>query len=581
MIQWNKIHIGILLLIVTAISLIPFFSVGFTTADDLEYYLTMLRGDLFEDAQSYAQNTGRFYFLITKPIYSLVYWLDNFYITKILQHGSLLFSYVAFSFLIYKILKSKSIAICIYILLVVATPITGNWHMPFIAYPGYFTTSFGLMCCALIMYVKYLERNRYLYTIGSAILFSFVVLFYETYLLFLFYFCIFILVRWIYITGIKQVFCKKEFYKEIVPYAIVGIIYVLIYFSYSASSASSYSGATISDTFSLKNFFIVLKRCTHGAFPLQSFMYNDFSFQNVPLLVYLKAIFVGIISINLLRKFQGNISWNVLFVLLPVSLFFAYTSHFLVGLAEKYNLEWYSWMEGYVTTYYAYFGVIFSTIIIGYIFLKLVKNIKILYYGIETLIIILILTITIITGFSNRRMASKWEQTQAIFPMMDKMVEMGIYDSVKEQDIVYAEDFYNIGAFGNCLWHPHIYWSDYIFQKYDIKLRDCKNIEELSNQVNDSTTIFYLHHLERENELFVCLAKIRKHENYFSTEEFQSDSIVIIGNNTKTAKLEYNFSQEGVTEIKRILLDVKDSQLSKIIITDKNTYPNSISFSSN
>ena len=78
MIQWNKIHIGILLLIVTAISLIPFFSVGFTTADDLEYYLTMLRGDLFEDAQSYAQNTGRFYFLITKPIYSLVYWLDNF-----------------------------------------------------------------------------------------------------------------------------------------------------------------------------------------------------------------------------------------------------------------------------------------------------------------------------------------------------------------------------------------------------------------------------------------------------------------------------------------------------------------------
>lgn len=514
--QWNKLPIGILLLIVTAITFIPFFKVGFTTADDLEYYLTWLRGDLFGDAQSYAQNTGRFYFLITKPIYSLVYWLDNFYITKILQHGSLLFSYAAFSFLILKILKSRSIAMCCYILLVVATPITGNWHMPFIAYPGYFTTSFGLMCCALIMYVNYLESNRYSYAIGSAILFAFVVLFYETYLLFLFYFCIFILVRWIYRIGIKQVFCKKEFYKEIIPYAIVGILYVVIYFLYSSLSTSSYSGATISSTFSLKNFFIVLKRCTHGAFPLQSFMFDGFSFKDVPLFVYINTLLVGCIAIILLRKFQGNISWKVLLLLLPVSIFFAYTSHFLVGLAEKYNSEWYSWMLGYVTTYYAYFGVIISICTIGYILLILVKNNKVLLYVIGCAEIIFVLIITLITGYSNNRMSLKWEQTQVMFPMMDEIAKSDVFESVKENDIVYAAEFYHFGEFGNCLWHPHIYWSDYMYLKSGKKFHDCKTIDELKSRITQDTTanVFMLQSslTNMSNEYTITISKIDCHD---------------------------------------------------------------------
>ncbi len=581
MIQWNKLHIGILLLIITAISLIPFFKVGFTTADDLEYYLTWLSGNLSDDAHNYAQNTGRFYFLITKPIYSLVYWLDNFYVTKILQHATLVFSYGAFSFLIYKIFKSEGIAIFTYVLLVIASPITGNWHMPFIAYPGYFTTSFGLLCCTLILYIRYLESSKYVYVISSSLLAFFVVLFYETYLLFLFYFCIFIFAKWLYTLGIQKAFAQKNFYKEIVPYALVGILYVVIYFVYSSTVESSYSGATISSNFSIKNFFIVLRRCTAGAFPLQSFMYNGFSFKEVPLLVYLNAIIIGGIAAIIIRKFQGNISWECLFLSLFVSVFFAYTSHLLVGLAEKYNSDWYSWMQGYVTTYYAYFGVIFSICIIGYMLLKLVKTNKILLYIVGWTEIIFILIITIITGFSNNRMSLKWEQTNTIFPMIDKMCDEGIFDNINEQDIVYAEDLYHFGDFGNCLWHPHIYWSDYVYQKKGIKIRDCKKFEELYSQVNDSTTIFYLRHLERKNELFVCLAKIEDYENYFSTKEFQSDSIVIIGNNTKATKLQYNFTIEGVTETKSILLDANDSHLQKMVITNKNTYPNSISFSPN
>ncbi len=598
MIRNGKILIGILLSIATAITFIPFFKVGFTTADDLEYYLTWLRGDLLGDAHNYAQNTGRFYFLITKPIYSLVYWLDNFYLTKFLQHSTLLFSYIAFSYLIYKILKSKSIAIATYLVLIISTPITGNWHMPFIAYPGYFTTSFGLMCCAIILHIKYLETTNYRYILYSALLYLFVVLFYETYLLFLCYFCIFIIAKWIYENGAKKTFFSKGFYKEIMPFAAVGILYVVTYFTYSHFSTSSYSGATIASNFSLKNFFIILKRCTNEALPLHSYLYDaicvfvqsgtlpaspthsflfeEFTWEDVPIRVYINALLVGGVTLFLVRGFRGNLSWKRLVLLLCLSLFFAYTSHFLIGLTEKYNTEWYSWMQGYVTTYYSFFGIVFSTIVIAYSLLKLVKSNNILFSIVGLAEIICVLIITITTGYSNNRYSKKWEQTQAVFPMMDKMITQGMFDSVTQHDVVYAEDMYQFGPFGNCLWHPHIYWSDYIYQKSGKVIRDCKNIDELRNQMNKAENIYYLSHIESVNDYAITFSKINKDE--FNTHgqsfnDIKSDSAIVFWKTSKDTFLTYNNHSDSV-------LLKKDSPQQKIIIVDKNVSLNSFSFSS-
>ena len=141
---------------------------------------------------------------------------------------------------------------------------------------------------------------------------------------------------------------------------------------------------------------------------------------------------------------------------------------------------------------------------------------------------------------------------------------------------------YQFGPFGNCLWHPHIYWSDYIYQKAGKKIQDCKNVDELRVQADNAEDIFYLSHIESDNDLVFSLSKINKeklNEQKFSFNDIKSDSVVIFGNSSKDMFLTYNY-QVGETLNTDSVLFSKDSSLQKIIITDKNVSLNSFSFSS-
>ena len=73
------------------LTLIPFFKIGLTNCDDLEYYLDAFVKN--SKRVGYAQHAGRFYFLITKPLYHVAYFIDNFYLTKVIQYGFVLNSH--------------------------------------------------------------------------------------------------------------------------------------------------------------------------------------------------------------------------------------------------------------------------------------------------------------------------------------------------------------------------------------------------------------------------------------------------------------------------------------------------------
>ena len=90
--QFNK-FIWFLFAITIVITLAPFFKVGITSADDLGNYQSYLSNSVFLNSWIFAKEFGRFYCIITMPIHSLSYVGDNFIITKIIQHLSLLFSY--------------------------------------------------------------------------------------------------------------------------------------------------------------------------------------------------------------------------------------------------------------------------------------------------------------------------------------------------------------------------------------------------------------------------------------------------------------------------------------------------------
>jgi hypothetical protein len=52
------------------------------------------------------------------------------------------------------------------------------------------------------------------------------------------------------------------------------------------------------------------------------------------------------------------------------ALLFAFGSHLVIGLSEKYNAEWNDWIIGYVTSYFSYFGVMTAIVLSAYAFVK-------------------------------------------------------------------------------------------------------------------------------------------------------------------------------------------------------------------
>ncbi|MFY9591614.1 MAG: hypothetical protein WAP54_06490, partial [Bacteroidales bacterium] len=272
--QFNK-FIWFLFVITIVITLAPFFKVGITSADDLGNYQSYLSNSVFLNSWIFAKEFGRFYCIITMPIHSLSYVGDNFIITKIIQHLSLLFSYSMVAVLIKKNFNSREIALLFFLVLLMATPISANYHIPFIAYPFYFTFSFALLISAVLLFIKYTETNKYKFLIFSAIIFFISLLFYETYLLFLLFFCIWLFVRNIKLSGgFKNFFKSKTTYKEIVPFASAGLLYVILYFGFRMllkNEGEIYSGSSFAQNFSWKNFLTVLYELTQTVFPLHIF----------------------------------------------------------------------------------------------------------------------------------------------------------------------------------------------------------------------------------------------------------------------------------------------------------------------
>ena len=516
--NFEHIAIGFLFLLTIVLSLTPFFSVGLTCSDDLEYYFTLQKGGLLSDAQNYAEKAGRFYFLITKPIYSLVYLFDNFYFTKIVQHLSLLFSYGMFSYLIKKITKSSYFGLIIFLLLVSATPCTPNWHMPFIAYPFFFTFSFGLMCGAIVLYIRYIEEKTNKYLVWSAILWFVVSLFYETYILFLLFFCIFIFVKQIYKYGIKNIIIEKQFLKEILPFAAVGILYVTIYCLYRLSVENVYNGSAIATDFKLKNFFIILTRCTKGALPMQAFLYGDktisYALTNASLIVYINALIQCFLLWWIFFKEKFEITRRTAIIIILVSVFVAYTAHSLIGIAEKYNSDWYSYMRGYVTTYYSYFGIMLAIGSILYLLNLLFARWNIILYVVRFLSIGGLFLISVVIGYNNTNVSHNWERSQKRFDMVEYMINKGAFDDIPNNAILYDVELYNSGEGGTGLWWSHK-WTEFINIKSERKFKeDCKTNEEFYNRFLEDTLadVYVLHkkHTVRENEFLIALSRVNR-----------------------------------------------------------------------
>lgn len=469
----SKILTYILLTICIIAALYPFFSVGFTTGDDLEYYVTSLRSAAywFEDAQIYAQSAGRFHYLLVKPLYLIPYLVDNFLYTKLIQYISLLLSYGVFSFFIYKLFKSKQLGFLLFILLVVGTSITYNNHVPTIAYPFYFSFSFTLCICSLLLFIKYCETNKCKFVLWSATVFFITSLFYETYILFLLFFCIFLFFRNIKTFGWKKIWVNQQFYKEIMPYISCGILYLALYVSYRwylihfGIVDSFYNGSSVAQNFSLAHFFQILERCTFFALPARNFStYCNDLFLNSSLLgghinsilfvlshanplTYIEALAACALFFLFTNQKLINISYTKFLASIAIALFVAFFSHTLIGIADKYNTDWYSWMKGYVTSFYSVFCINLAIVLTIIFILNIFKS-KILFQLNRIVLCAGLFVMIVLVSYTNFGLSKEWERSQNRFTILNEIIDIQYFNSIPDNSIIYFENLLDKDTWG-------------------------------------------------------------------------------------------------------------------------------------
>ncbi len=460
------------------LALIPFFRVGFTTGDDIESYLIRLQGFSYwlTDAASYAKEQGRFYFYLN-PLGNIPYLIDNFYFTKIVQYVSLLSAYGVFVYFVFRIFRSRVLSLVLLLALIVWTQITFNHHIPTIAYPFSFCFSFILCLSACLLFIRYTETMRYRMVIYSALLFFITFCFYENYLLFLGVFGLYVLVRNIRMRSLKKVFKTPQLYKEIVPYLLSGLVYIVIYLSFQHFYSPNYTGTLIAESFSFSHFCQILWHCTTVVLPALNFFrelpiltfghpggliaHIGYALTHAPIRVYMEAVAACILFVYYIRREDVKIPYSKLIAGIVISIVLSFFFHSLIGITEKYNADWYKWMRGYTTSFYAIFGITLAILLSLFAILQKIKPYKWLYRTIVTGASTLMFATIILTGYANEYISRDWQRSQNRFFLLDELAAGGYFENIEENSIFYGADLQN-----PCYSAAQITKADHIIGRY-------------------------------------------------------------------------------------------------------------------
>ncbi len=466
---------GILLFlfaITIIITLVPFFNVGFTTDDDFQYYITSLRGTDFwwQDAKCYANNAGRFYFLLVKPIYYIPYLVDNFYYTKIVQYVTLLVSYGLFAYFTYRIFKSKNLSLIVFLFLLSNTMLTSFEAYPTASYPFYFTFSLILCLTSMLLFFRYRDTGCYGYAIFGGVLYFVTLVFYETYIVFISFFCLYIFIRNVNKYGFKLVWKEKTLYKELLPYLSAIVLYVVLYFGWRAVVASNsvenfYEGSSFADSFSLSNYCNLLWKMTSFCFPFQSCMrlrgvlgYDTlmtdgvfknlwFIMSNSDLILFVNAIFQSTLFILVVKNVDLKLfrKRKILLAML-IAVVIALLSHSILGIASKYNSgDWIASSNCYVSTFYSYFAIMLFMALVAILILKLVERTQIIKRILYVAMFVFVFLSSIVVGFANSRMSNSMAVICNYLKVMDYTMEQNVFDRIEENSIIYFDvDEYHI-----------------------------------------------------------------------------------------------------------------------------------------
>jgi hypothetical protein len=536
-----QVLIIILLSMMTVIVFYDFIKIGFSNSDDSDKYVRTLVGNFLADANSWAKAQGRFFFLYRVILASIPYMVDNILWLKSFQYLPIILNFIFFSIIIAKILKSEKFGYAIYLLLILFFSVPKDPFMLPIAYPFLFSTDFLLFLLSALFLIKYFEYNKYRYYLLSLLFFTIPFYSFEAYFIF-FCFYFYVLISNNHSNFKLNDFLKPSFLKEILPLLLIVSTFYVVYFSFrtNLNHDKFYTGSSFANDFNLSYFFTFLFNINKSAFPTYIYYQSTEIFKtydvnhknslfyilsNSSIVAVLKSITLSSLFAWILLQIPENYSFKKILKVLFIAIILSYGLNIILGLSEKYNQN--LAIDGYLTTYFAFFGITFSIFCLILLFLKLLSGNIIYKYLFITAIFMILFSVSIKISYTNNYLSKDWSISQKRFLLIDNIIENKGFDEIPENSIILSADLNETKSIlGKRVTGNSFNWKIYINTKIGKTIYFCKNMTDFEGSIKtyNNAEIYILNKYEYpEKDLYlITISKIDR-QSFLNGETIASE----------------------------------------------------------
>lgn len=440
-----------LIFIIFIIGLFPLTKNGFNVGDNIDLFILTTQGRWNEIIGDLPYTHGRFYLLFMPWVYAIPYFIDSPFYFYPLYILPIALCFIAFIKLIQKLFNDNNITLLSSLVLISTFQING-FHSSTTSYPFYFSFSFALILFSYSLFIDYYKNKKTSYLVSSSILMLVASLFYETYLVF-------------YIGFLFIAIWKRGSFKDLIPFIIGGLLYLIPYFVFNHYYPSQYYGLNLSENL---NLFGVISTCfslTNHALPLQVFLEyrglltkSIFSIDNLPYLF--NALLISILFFIILSKTKIP-KLRSLLIFFFIGVFFALASQLFVSITDKYYLKG---LNNYIPTYFSFFAYTLSLISIILFLYNLAKKDKFSNVLFRIILSLLILFTSYNTQRMNNAIANDISFSSQRFEILKTIINKDIIPNIESQVLCLEQLHASESSIAKWVTLQSFTWKDYIFR---------------------------------------------------------------------------------------------------------------------
>ncbi len=568
--QENRI-VNLLLIIIYIIALYPLTKIGITIGDDMDLFINCCP-TYWQDVVGYMPTyQGRFYLLFMRWVYALPFLVNSPLYFHTISIFPIVLCFVSFTYFVRKLFNNNGITLFSSLLLIATMQIA--LYSATTAYPFYFTFSFSLILISLSLLLSYYEKEKKYLMVLSFLIMFLATLFYEAYMIYyILFFIIFIWKRRLF-NGFSKAKLIRVI-KDIIPFFICGIIYLIIYFSYRHFYPSFYQGLHPVDSWSISGLMITMFRLSSYAFPLQ--VYNDFKYiiptpylSSINILFAINGLLIASLSYYALSKYK-KVKSIYFIVAIFISALFVFLPQVFVSLTETKYLAGY---KNYVPSFFTFFSfTIFLLSIIFLLYNLSIKN-KALRTTFKIIISLLILYTSTLTQVANNTIANDFQLSKQRFDLVDKAIAENAIPNIEDQVICFENAHNTSSKIIKMVSHQGFSWNQYIFRISGKKVMAYDKYNYLYNDYSNSDKLVWvtcLDQTKKTDEAVLYFAQVRGKDLPKNKIDIDCNRLIKVTQEEKPRLIESKAEINSIN-LKQIYITQKQDRVKELVEQMKHT----------